>query len=393
MKTAAKLFFVLAAMAALFGTAFAQTIRIGAVASATGPASALGEPEANTFRLLQDQLNEAGGIAGVPVEIIFLDDATDTSQAVTNVRRLISEDEVHAVICCTITANSLAIIDAVQEAEVPTVSMAASASIIEPVEERYWVFKTPQTDRLMIQGIVEDMQAKGLQSVAFLGLDDAYGEGGLTEFQTLADEAGITVTTTERYGRNDTNVTPQALRAVSSQPDAVLVWGVVRDSALVVNALRDRGYEGQVYVSHGTGNPEFLQLGGDAIEGTLLPIGPMIVAEQLPDDSEIKPVALEYIAAYEAEYGEGTASTFGGHAQDAVKLLELAITQVIESGADLSDVEAARTAIRDALEAAEPYVGIGGVFDYTAEDHLGLDDRALVLVEIRDNTWTLADQE
>ena len=129
----------------------------------------------------------------MPVEIIFLDDATDTSQAVTNVRRLISEDEVHAVICCTITANSLAIIDAVQEAEVPTVSMAASASIIEPVEERYWVFKTPQTDRLMIQGIVEDMQAKGFESVAFLGLDDAYGEGGLTEFQTLADEAGITI--------------------------------------------------------------------------------------------------------------------------------------------------------------------------------------------------------
>ena len=392
MKTAAKLL-VWVVLLAVFGTAFAQTIRIGAVASATGPASALGEPEANTFRLLQDQLNEAGGIAGVPVEIIFLDDATDTSQAVTNVRRLIDENEVHAVICCTITANSLAIIDTVQEAEVPTVSMAASASIIEPVEERKWVFKTPQTDRLMIQGIVEDMQAKGFGSVAFLGLDDAYGEGGLTEFQTLANETGITVTTTERYGRNDTNVTPQALRAVSSQPDAVLVWGVVRDSALVVNALRDRGYEGQVYVSHGTGNPEFLQLGGDAIEGTLLPIGPMIVAEQLPDDSEIKPVALEYIAAYEAEFGEGTASTFGGHAQDAVKLLELAVTQVIESGADLDDVAAARTAIRDALEDAEPYVGIGGVFDFTAEDHLGLDDRALVLVEIRDNTWTLADGE
>lgn len=373
--------------------ASAQTVRIGAVASATGPASALGEPEANTFRLLQDQLNEAGGIAGVPVEIIFLDDATETSQAVTNVRRLISEEEVHAVICCTITANSLAIIDTVQEAGVPTVSMAASASIIEPVEERYWVFKTPQTDRLMIEGIVEDMQAKGFETVAFMGLDDAYGEGGLTEFQTLAEEAGIEILTTERHGRNDTNVTPQALRVVSRQPDAVLVWGVVRDSALVVNALRDRGYEGQIYVSHGTGNPEFLTLGGDAIEGTLLPIGPMIVAEQLPEDSAIKPVALEYISDYEAEFGEGTASTFGGHAQDAVKLLELAITEVIESGADLSDVEATRAAIRDALEGLEPYVGIGGVFDFTESDHLGLDERALVLVEIRDNTWTLADEE
>ncbi len=384
---------VMLTLSLMLGAAFAQTIRIGAVASATGPAAGLGEPEANTFRLLQQQFNEAGGIAGVPVEIIFLDDATETSQAVTNVRRLIQEEEVHAVICCTITSNSLAIIDTVQEAEVPTVSMAASASIIEPVEERFWVFKTPQTDRLMIEGIVQDIQAKGFQSVAFMGLDDAYGEGGLTEFQALAGEAGIEIPTVERHGRNDTNVTPQALRVVSRQPDAVLIWGVDRDSALAVNALRQRGYEGQIYVSHGTGNQNFLEQGGEAIEGTLLPIGPMIVADQLPDDSEIKPVALEYIGAYEAEFGEGTASTFGGHAQDAVKLLELAITQVIEEGADLSDVDAARTAIRDALESAEPYTGVGGVFDFTAEDHLGLDERALVLVEIQDNTWTLAEQE
>ena len=377
----------------MLSAAFAQTIRIGAVASATGPAAGLGEPEANTFQLLQQQLNEAGGIAGIPVEIIFLDDATETSQAVTNVRRLISENQVHAVICCTITANSLAIIDTVQEAEVPTVSMAASASIIEPVEDRYWVFKTPQTDRLMITGIIEDMQAKGFTEVAFMGLDDAYGEGGLTEFQTLAEQAGISILTTERHGRNDTNLTPQALRVVSRQPEAVLIWGVDRDSALAANALRQRGYEGQIYVSHGTGNAEFLELGGDAIEGTLLPIGPMIVADQLPDDNVIKPVALQYISDYEAQFGEGTASTFGGHAQDAVELLQVATEQAVADGADPSDVPGMRVAIRDALETAEPYTGVGGVFDYTAEDHLGLDDRALVLVEIRDNTWTLADQE
>lgn len=381
---------LLAAVLVFGASAFAQeTIRIGAVASATGPASALGEPEANTFRMLQDVINAQGGFAGIPVEIIFLDSATDTAQAVTNVNRLIEENDVHAVICCTITANSLAIIDPVQAAQVPNISMAASAAIIEPVAERHWVFKTPQTDRLMISGIVEDMAASGLSTLAFLGIDDAYGEGGLVELNAAIEGTDIEVVAVERYGRSDTNVTAQVLSATLRRPDAVLIWGVVRDSALVVEELAGRNYQGQVYVSHGVGNPSFLELAGDAAEGVRLPIGPMIVVDELADDNEIKPVAQAYVDAYEAVYGEGTASTFGGHAWDAVKAIELAVEYAVANGTlDLSDTAGARAAIRDALEAMPAFVGVGGVFDYTAEDHLGLDTRALVIVEIQGGDWT-----
>ncbi len=372
-------------------TALAQTLRIGAAAAATGAASALGEPEANTFRMLQDQINAAGGIGGVPVEIVFLDTASDTAQAVTNVNRLIQEEDVHVVICCTISANSLAIIDTVQEAGVPNISLAAAAEIIEPVDERYWVFKTPQTDRLMIGGIVRDMVQRGLSTMAFMGIDDAYGEGGLNELNAAIAGTDIEVVAVERYGRQDTNVTAQVLSAVRSQPDAVLIWGVVRDTALVVEELANRGYEGQVYVSHGVGNPSFLELAGDAANGVRLPIGPMIVVDELPDDSEIKPVAAEYVAQYEAQFGAGTASTFGGHAWDAVKAVELALLHAMEQGElDWDDTAAVRQALRDALEDMGPFVGVGGVFDYTAEDHLGLDERALVIVEIQGGDWTLA---
>lgn len=381
----------LALLLLLTPAALAQTLRIGAAAAATGAASALGEPEANTFRMLQDQINAAGGINGVPVEIIFLDTASDTGQAVTNVSRLIQEEDVHVVICCTISANSLAIIDTVQEAGVPNISMAAAANIIEPVSERHWVFKTPQTDRLMITGIVEDMVANGMQSLAYLAIDDAYGEGGLNELNTAIQGTDIEVVAIERYGRSDTNVTAQVLSAVTSQPDAVLIWGVVRDTALVVEELANRGYEGQIYVSHGVGNPSFLELAGDAANGVRLPIGPMIVVDELSADSEIAPVAQAYVDEYEALYGEGTASTFGGHAWDAVKAIELAVTHAMEQGEiDWNDTAAVRTAIRDSLEAMPPFTGVGGVFDFTTEDHLGLDTRALVIVEIVDGDWTLA---
>ncbi|HLV12242.1 MAG TPA: ABC transporter substrate-binding protein [Trueperaceae bacterium] len=384
---------VLLALALLLTpAALAQTLRIGAAAAATGAASALGEPEANTFRMLQDQINAAGGIGGVPVEIVFLDTASDTAQAVTNVSRLIQEEDVHVVICCTISANSLAIIDTVQEAGVPNISLAAAANIIEPVEERYWVFKTPQTDRLMIGGIVQDMQRSGLRTLAYLAIDDAYGEGGLTELNAAIAGTDIEVVAIERYGRSDTNVTAQVLSATRSRPDAVLIWGVVRDTALVVEELANRGYDGQVYVSHGVGNPSFLELAGDAAEGVRLPIGPMIVVDELPEDSEIRPVAAAYVAEYEALFGEGTASTFGGHAWDAVKAVELALLHALEQGElDWDDTASVRQALRDALEDMGPFVGVGGVFDFTAEDHLGLDERALVIVEIRGGDWTLAD--
>ncbi|HEX7023148.1 MAG TPA: ABC transporter substrate-binding protein [Trueperaceae bacterium] len=373
------------------GAALAQTIRLGAVVSATGSASALGQPEANTLRMLEDQLNAAGGIAGMPVEITVLDDATETSQAVVNVRRLIEQEKVHAVICCTTSPVSLAILDTVQSAGVPNISLAAAVSIIEPVAERHWVFKTPQTDRLMIAGIVKNMQAKGIRTAAFVGLDDAYGEGGLHEFQQAASTAGIDIIDTERYGRNDTDVTPQALKVATRNPDAVLVWGVVRDSALVVDALVGQGYNGQIYVSHGVGNPEFLQLGGDAVNGVLLPIGPLLVADQLPDSNPLKRVDQAYAEAYDRQFGAGTASTFGGHAYDAVHLLKLAIEDAVAKGADMNDLPAARAAIRDSLEAIGPFTGVGGVFDFTPEDHLGLDERALVIVQVQNGDWQLVE--
>ena len=381
----------LALLLVLAPAALAQTLRIGAAAAATGAASALGEPEANTFRMLQDQINAAGGINGVPVEIIFLDTASDTGQAVTNVSRLIQEEDVHVVICCTISANSLAIIDTVQEAGVPNISMAAAANIIEPVDERHWVFKTPQTDRLMITGIVEDMVANDMHTLAYLAIDDAYGEGGLNELNAAIEGTDIEVVAIERYGRSDTNVTAQVLSAVTSQPDAVLIWGVVRDTALVVEELANRGYEGQIYVSHGVGNPSFLELAGEAANGVRLPIGPMIVVDELDADNEIAPVAQAYVDDYEALYGEGTASTFGGHAWDAVKAVQLAVEYAMDQGEiDWDDTAAVRTAIRDSLESMGPFTGVGGVFDFTADDHLGLDTRALVIVEIVDGDWTLA---
>jgi branched-chain amino acid transport system substrate-binding protein len=363
-----------------------ETIRIGVVVSVTGSASSLGESERNTIELFQEQFGEIGG---TEVEWIVEDDASDPTQAVTAVKQMIDQENVHAVVCCTVSPNSLAIIETVQGDEVPNISLAAAAQIVEPAAERTWVFKTPQNDALMVDVLTDHMLDQGIQTVGFLGFDDAYGEGGLAAFEQIIGSKPLEMTGNETYAREDTDVTAQLTRLSRANPDAYLIWAIPPGADVAQKDLVDLGLEGQVYQSHGVANATFLELGGDAIEGTFLPAGKLLTADDLPDDDPQKEVLLEYRDAYEEEYGDGSANTFGGHAYDAMLVLEGAIERALEGDADTSDVEAFRSTLRDEIEATSELPGTGGVFTYSAEDHAGLDTDAVVMLEVREGEWTL----
>ena len=221
-------------------------INIGVSVSATGPAASLGIPEKNTFALMPTS------VAGQKINYIILDDASDTTKAVTNTKKLISEDKVDAVIGSTITPNSLAMIDIVAEAETPMIAMAASARIIDPMDaKRRWVFKTPQNDAQMAVAITGHMSKAGVKTAAFIGFSDAYGEGWWNEFSKIAEARHIKVVASERYNRSDTSVTGQVLKLISSNPDAVLIAGSGTPAALPQVALKERGYKGAIYQTHG----------------------------------------------------------------------------------------------------------------------------------------------
>jgi branched-chain amino acid transport system substrate-binding protein len=376
---------------AVFGAAQEAPLPIGVVVSATGPAASLGIPERNTLSLLEGVINEAGGVAGREVRFIILDDASDTTQAVRNTRSLIEEQNVIAIIGTTTTPASLGMIDVVGEAQVPMISLGASKTIVEPVEgPRAWVFKTPQTDEIMAEAIVRDMVSRGVETVGFIGFNDAYGEGWFNDFSAVAETNGLSLVANERYAREDTSVTGQVLRLLGAQPDAVLVGASGTPAVLPQRTLVERGYGGLIYQTHGVANPDFLSLGGPDVEGTLLPAGPILVAEQLPDGFPSKEIALEYISLYEAEYGEDTVSTFGGHAYDAWLLLEGALTRALEGGADPADLAGFRSVLRDELEATTEVVGTHGVFSMSPDDHLGLTlETSAVMVQVTGGTWQL----
>ncbi|MEP6656604.1 MAG: ABC transporter substrate-binding protein, partial [Betaproteobacteria bacterium] len=281
-----------AASAFIVSVAYAD-INVGVTLSATGPAASLGIPEKNTFELLP------ATIGGEKINWIILDDGSDTTKAVTNTRKLISEDKVDVIIGSTITPNSLAMVDVVADAQTPMISLAAGARIVDPANPKTrWVFKTPQNDALMANAIVAHMKANGVKTIGYVGFNDAYGEGWLTEMKREAQAAGLNIVAEEKFNRADPSVTGQVLKLVAAAPDAVLIGASGTPGATPQKELVARGYKGKIYQTHGIANPDFLRVVGKDGEGTLLPIGPMLVYEQLPDSNPIKKSAAEYITKY-----------------------------------------------------------------------------------------------
>jgi branched-chain amino acid transport system substrate-binding protein len=371
---------VLAAAAA--GAAFAQDIKVGVTVSATGPAASLGIPERNTVELMPQT------IGGHKVQYFVLDDASDTTTAVKNARKLITEDKVDVLLGSTITPNSLAMIDVAAESETPMISMAASSRIVEPVDaKRRWVFKTPQNDQQMALVIVGHMIQQGVKSVGFIGFADAYGEGWWTQFSKIAETRGLKVVASERYQRNDTSVTGQVLKLISAQADAILIAASGTPAALPQKTLKERGYTGKIYQTHGVANNDFLRVCGKDCEGTFLPAGPVLVADQLPNDNPVKKSALAYVNAYEKAHGKGSVSTFGAHAWDTGVLLQAAVPAALKKAKP--GTKEFRAALRDALEASKEVAGAHGIFNMSPNDHLGLDQRAAVMVQIRDGKWVM----
>jgi branched-chain amino acid transport system substrate-binding protein len=365
----------------LAGAASAD-VKVGVTVAATGPAASLGIPSRNAVALMP------ATIGGVKVEYIVLDDATDSTAAVRNARKLTGENQVDVLLGSNTVPSSLAMIDVAAETGTPMISLAAGARIVEPQDEKKrWVFKAPQNDQLMAGAIGEDMTARGVKTVAFIGFADAYGDGWWAEFSKVAEARKIQVVASERYNRPDTSVTGQVLKILSAKPDAVLVAGAGTPAALPEKTLVERGYKGIVYQTHGAANADFLRVGGKDVEGALLPVGPVVVASQLPDAHPSKAVALDFIQRYEAANGPGTANSFAAHAWDAGLLLQAAIPVALQKAKP--GTKEFRAALRDALQSIRDLKACHGVYNLGPSDHVGLDGRARVMVQVKNGAWQL----
>ncbi|NLY64159.1 MAG: ABC transporter substrate-binding protein [Alcaligenaceae bacterium] len=362
-------------------------IVVGVNVSATGPGAAIGIQSQNAMALWPDTLG------GEKAKYVILDDATDVSKAVRNVRKLTAEDKVDLIIGPNTTAAALALLDVLKETQTPLIALAASSSIVEPVDDpgRRWVFKMPQNDSLMAEVLIDEMVKKGHKTVGFIGFADSYGENWWKEFSSRLD-GRLEVIARESFQRTDSSVVGQALKLISANPDAILVAGAGTPAVLPEKTLKDRGYKKPIYQTHGIGTLEFLQVGGKSVEGTLFPTGPGVVARGLPDSNPVKAVALEFTERYEAKYGPNTATQFAGDAWGAWIVADKAVSRVIKKGIQPGSIEF-RNALRDEIENTKDLIVPNGVLNITPQDHQGFDSRAAVMGTIKDGKFVYAGEQ
>lgn len=355
-----------------------EPIKIGALFAVTGSASPLGEPERDTAVMLQEKINASGGIDGRPLELIVRDTKGEETEALNAAMELIEKENVVAIIGPSRSGTTMAISDRCEQAGVALISCAAARAITDPVKQ--FVFQVAPGDRDAVFRIYEQMKGAGITRIAALTESGGFGIEGLKQLEALAPEHGIDLVAREEYADTDTDMTTQLTRISGTDAQAVVCWGIGKAPALIARNMKQLGMSIPLYQSHGVASARFIEAAGDAANGVIMPAAKLIVLEQLPESDPQIAALREYHDMFTAKYGRAP-DHYGGHAWDALHIVVEAIKR--------AGVDADRAAIRDEIEKTSGFVGIGGIFTYSPEDHYGNSPEAFVMVTIEDGKWKL----
>jgi len=355
-------------------------IKVGAILSLTGPYAGLGEPEKNTIEMLVERVNSNGGINGRPLEVIIEDDATESAQTVAAASKLIDREEVVALIGATGTGQSMAFREQVVAAEIPNVSIGGGTPITNPLSP--WVFQTPWSNNIVVPFTLDYVQSKGISKVAIIADSGGFAQDGAATVEKFLPDYDIEVVAQETFEPGDTDMTAQLTSIKGSDAEAVLMWSAGSGAAVVAKNMNALEMDIPLFGSHGNARRELIEGAGAGGEGFRFAAGKVLVPESYGTDSEGYKVASQFIADYVARYG-GPPDTFAGHAYDALMITVEAMRRL---DADFTPQE-----LRDEIEATSGFVGIGGTFTYSADDHNGMTVDDLVMYEVKDGAWKLAE--
>ncbi len=347
-----------------------ETIKIGAIFAVTGPASFLGAPEAKTAQMMVDDINNNGGINGKSLKLIVKDSAGNPEKAISFAKQLIEEDKVFAIIGPSTSGETMKIKTICEDAKTILISCAAAEVIVNPVAK--YVFKSPQKDSHAAQRIYDVMKKKGITKIGIVSSNDGYGIAGKEQLEKLAPAQGITILISEVYDKKATDLTGVLTKLKTKNVQAVVNWSIVPAQSIVAKNMKQINMGIPLFQSHGFGNIKYVKEAGEAAEGIIFPCGRLLIAEALPENHPQKALLMKYKKDYESKYGED-ASTFGGHAYDAMLILVEAIKK---AGSD-------KEKVRDAIENLKGLAGTAGVFNFSPQDHNGLDINAFDMLTVK----------
>ena len=354
-------------------------ITIGITISTTGPAAALGVPERNALDFVPKE------IAGVPLKVIVLDDGGDPTNATTNARRFVTESKADVIMGSSTTPATIAVSNVANEAGIPHFALAPFP--VTP-ERAKWSVVMPQPIPIMGKVLYQHMKAHNVKTVGYIGYSDSYGDLWFKDFEKQAEPMGLKLVDEERFARPDTSVAGQVLKLVAANPDAILVGASGTAAALPQTTLRDRGYKGLIYQTHGAASMDFIRIAGPAAEGVIMASGPVMNPEGQPDSALTKKPGLALDTAYEAKYGPNTRSQFAGHSYDAFEALKRLIPVALKSAKP--GTPEFREAIRQAMMSEHEIAATQGVYNWTEKNRSGLDDRSRILLTVKNGKYVPA---
>jgi len=355
-----------------------EAYKIGALFATTGPASSLGQPERDTAALLEEQINAAGGVGGRPVEIIIRDTKGDETEALNAAKELIEKEGVLAIVGPSRSGTTLGLVAYIEQSETPMVSCAAARKITDPLKK--WIFQVVPSDKHAVQRLYEYLGANDMTKIGILTASSGYGEEGMHQLNDQAEAAGIEIVTAEQFSDTDSDMTTQLTRIKGTEAQAIICWGVGKAPALVAKNMTQLGITIPLMQSSGVANARFIEVAGASANGVIMPAAKLIVADQLSADDRQKDILVQFASDFEAKY-ERHPDHYGGHAWDGIHI----ICNALETAGD------DKAALRDEIEKTTDFVGMGGIFNFTAEDHYGLTADAFALVRIEDGEWKLID--
>jgi branched-chain amino acid transport system substrate-binding protein len=356
-------------------------VKIGVIASSTGPTAFIGIPQKNAVALLPKKIGDFS------IEYVVFDDASDPTQSVQLTKKLLGEHKIDVLIGPSGSPNAMGVLQVMAEGQTPMLAPVGTSAAVLPMDDKKrWVFKTHPNDNVISEGLVLAMTKRGVKTVGFIGRNDPYGENWYKTFAPMAEKAGMKIVANERYNQQDTSVTAQALKLIAAKPDAVMVAGVAADAAMPHSQLIDSGYKGPIFQTHGAASGAFIKIGGKKVEGALI-VGPLLaVPDEVPDSFVTKKVTLDFVNGYEKQAGSRP-PIFAAGTYDAGLLLARAIPEAAKKGTP--GTQEFRTALRDALETTKDLVTSQGVVTITATDHAGYDHRGRALITVKDGKFLL----
>ncbi len=358
----------------------AKEIIIGGLFALSGKASHIGIPSKDVADMVVSYINKNGGIDGAKIKLIVADTQSDPSKAAVAMKKLVTRDKVKAIVGPTTTGEAMACLKVIEQSKIPVVACVGGAAAVEPVSERYWIFKSPQKSSTAVMRIYEYLKENKMTKIGVMTATDKFGQEGKSLLDKYASKYGIKIVAKESFDPTNKDMSVQVGKIAAKKPDAMVVWTIGPAGAMVAKSAKQLNVGFKVVQCHGQPDPIYIKLAGKAAEGTIMPSTKLMVANQLHWADPQRSVVRRFIKMYK-NAGHGEVSTHSGYAWDAVQLIAKAMDKV---GSDPKKV-------RDAIEQTNGYVGVSGIYNMSKKDHCGLDTDSLVMVEVSNGKWKLLD--